>query len=176
MYSKLKKYLQERLSARGQEFQFTVTQLRNKLKELISECKKAALTIKTATRIDRFQEQKSYGSWFSMLFSLVKTRDSCQPERAVEPSTGGSEDVDGQSIASPASSLEESEQSTVKAPSDDKKLFVPVKNRGKKRKMYPRVLLNVWRSCLRETQLKSFSSLIRKRTKKLEDMSYSSCK
>ena len=34
-----------------------------------------------------------------MLFSLVKTRDSCQPERAVEPSTGGSEDVDGQSSA-----------------------------------------------------------------------------
>ena len=70
-----------------------------------------------------------------MLFSLVKTRDSCQPERAVEPSTGGSsEDVDGQSSASPASSLEESEQSTVKASSDDKKLFAPVKNRGKTRK------------------------------------------
>ena len=69
-----------------------------------------------------------------MLFSLVKTRDSCQLERAVEPSTGGSEDVDGQSSASPASSLEESEQSTVKASSDDKKLFAPVKNRGKTRK------------------------------------------
>ena len=43
-----------------------------------------------------------------MLFSLVKTRDSCQPKRAVEPSTGGSEDVEGQSSASQASSLEES--------------------------------------------------------------------
>ena len=31
-----------------------------------------------------------------MLFSLVKTRDSCQPKRVVEPSTGGSEGVDGQ--------------------------------------------------------------------------------
>ena len=100
MYSKLKKDLQERLSACGQ--------LRNKLKKLISECKKAALTVKTATGIDRLQEQKNYGSWFPMLFSLVKTRDSCQPKRAVEPSTGRSEDVEGQSSASPASSLEES--------------------------------------------------------------------
>ena len=78
--------------------------------------------------------QKNYGSWFPMLFPLVKTRDSCQPERAVEPSTGGSEDVDGQSSASPASSLEESEQSMVNTSSEDKKLFVQVKNRGKKRK------------------------------------------
>ena len=45
-----------------------------------------------------------------MLFPLVKTRDSCHPERAVEPSTGGGEDVDGQSSASPTSSLEESER------------------------------------------------------------------
>ena len=134
VYSKLKNHLQERLSARGQDLQFTVAQLRNKLKKLISKCKKAALTVKTATGIDRFQEQKKYGSWFPMLFSLVKTRDLCQPEREVEPSTGGSEDVDGQSSASPASSLEESEQSMVKASSDDKKLFVPVKNRGKTRK------------------------------------------
>ena len=133
MYSKLKKDLQERLSARGQELQFTVAQLRNKLKKLISECKKAALKVKTVTGIDRFQEQRNYGSWYPLLFSLVKTRDSCQPERAVEPSTGGSEVVDGQSSAGSASSLEESEQSTVKASSDDKKLFVPVKNRGKRK-------------------------------------------
>ena len=69
-----------------------------------------------------------------MLFSPVKTRDSSQPERRVEQLTGCSEDVDGQSSASPVSSLEESEQSTINASSDDKKLFVPVKNRGKKRK------------------------------------------
>ena len=59
VYSKLQKDLQERLSARGQEFQFAVAQVRNKLKQLISECKKAALTVKTATGIDRFQEQKN---------------------------------------------------------------------------------------------------------------------
>ena len=59
VYSKLRKDLQERLSARGQELQFTEAQVRNKLKKLISECKKAALTVKITTGIDRFQEQKN---------------------------------------------------------------------------------------------------------------------
>ena len=135
VYSKLQKELQARLEARGQELQFTVEQVRNKLKKLISECKKVALTIKTATGVDRFQENKNYGLWFPMLFSLVKTRDSCQPERAVEPSSGSSEEVYKQSGArSPAGSVGESEESTDNGSSDDKKLFVPVKNRGKKRK------------------------------------------
>ena len=135
VYSKLQKDLQARLETRGQELQFTVEQVRNKLKELISECKKVSLTIKTATGVDRFQENKNYGSWFPMLFSLVKTRDSCQPERAVEPSSGSSEEVYKQSGArSPAGSVGESEESTHNGSSDDKKLFVPVKNREKKRK------------------------------------------
>ena len=83
-----------------------------------------------------------------MLFSLVKTRDSCQPElRAVEPSSGGSsEDVHKQSSGSPGS-VEKSEGSTNNGSSDEKKLFVPVKNRGKKRKMLPQFLLNAWKSC-----------------------------
>lgn len=82
-----------------------------------------------------------------MLFSLVKTRDSCQPERAVEPLSCGSEDVERQSSGSLASSLEESEQSTVKASSDDKKLLYQLKIEGRKEKMCSRVQLNVWRSC-----------------------------
>ena len=57
IYGKLLKDLKERALARGDEFSFTVNQVRNKLKKLISECKKAALTIKTATVIDRFQEK-----------------------------------------------------------------------------------------------------------------------
>ena len=70
-----------------------MNQVRNKLKKLISECKKAALTIETATGIDRFQEKKIYGPWFALLFALVKTRDSCQPERAIVPTACGSSDV-----------------------------------------------------------------------------------
>jgi len=54
---------------------------------------KSALTIKTATGINRFQEEKNYGPWFPILFALVETRGSCQPERAMESSCASSEDV-----------------------------------------------------------------------------------
>ena len=67
--------------------------MRNKLKKLISGCKTADLTIKTATGVNCFQEEKHCRPWFPMLFALVKTRDSCQPERAVEPTDESSEDV-----------------------------------------------------------------------------------
>ena len=134
VYSKLLKDMQERFEARGHEVPFTLVQVRNKLKKLISECKKVALTVKTATGVNRFQEDKNYGPWFPMLFALVKTRDSCQPERAVEPTCGSSEDVNEQSRAASPARAEDSEESTGNGSSDDKKLFVPVKNRGKKRK------------------------------------------
>ena len=135
VYSKLVKDMQERFEARGCEVLFTVEQVRNKLKKLISECKKVALTVKTATGIDRFQEKKNYGPWFPMLFALVKTRDSCQPQRAMEPTCGRSENVNEQSrAASPASVGDSEAESTGIGSSDDRKLFVPVKNRGKKRK------------------------------------------
>ena len=133
VYSKLLKDMQERFEARGHEVRFTVEQVRNKLKKLISECKKVALTVKTATGVNRFQEEKNYGPWFPMLFALVKSRDSCQPERAVEPTDGSSENVNEESRASPAS-VQDSDESTGNGSSDGRKLFVPVKNRGKKRK------------------------------------------
>ena len=47
---------------------------------------KVALTIKTASGIRKFQDDKGYGALFNQLFALVHTRDSCQPELAVEPS------------------------------------------------------------------------------------------
>ena len=50
-----------RYIARGHEVRFTVEQVRNKLKKLISECKKVALTVKTSTGVNRFQEEKNYG-------------------------------------------------------------------------------------------------------------------
>ena len=51
-------------------------------------CKKVALTIQTATGIKRFVEDKGFSKWFDLLFPLIKGRDSYQPERAIEPSTG----------------------------------------------------------------------------------------
>ena len=128
------KDLKERALARGDEFSFTVNQVRNKLKKLISECKKAALIIKTATGIDRFEEKKKYGPWFAVLFALVKTRDSCQPDRAIEPMASGSSDIlsKGSDHSSSSSSPVPVDDSEERA--GEKKLFVPIKNRGKKRK------------------------------------------
>ena len=71
--------------------QFTVPQL----KKLISECKRVALTIKTAsgTCIKRFQVERGYSTWCNQLFEVhvVKTRDSCSPELAIEPSASKEE-------------------------------------------------------------------------------------
>lgn len=48
--------------------------------------KKICRTIKTASGITRFIEDKGYGKWFGLLYPLVKTRDSCKRENACEPS------------------------------------------------------------------------------------------
>ena len=67
----------------------TVNKMRTKFK-CVSQYKQAALIQKTATGIKRYQEDHGFGKWFNALFDVVKTRDSCRPERAVEPSTSSS--------------------------------------------------------------------------------------
>ena len=86
IYTDVVKQLKERLASRGENFPLNVTQTRNKFKKCVAECKKAALTIKTATGMKRFQEEKNFSKWFSQLYNFVKTRDSCSPEVALEPS------------------------------------------------------------------------------------------
>ena len=81
IYQKILKELKDRCSARNEEVQFTGARLRTKF-----DCKFADLTIKTGTGIKRFQDEKGFGSWFNKLFTLVETRDSCNLEKAVEPS------------------------------------------------------------------------------------------
>ena len=44
------------------------------------------MTIKTGTDVKRFQDSQGYGKWFPTLFAVVKTRESCQPQQAIEPS------------------------------------------------------------------------------------------
>ncbi|XP_028393268.1 uncharacterized protein LOC114517677 isoform X2 [Dendronephthya gigantea] len=90
IYEKVLAELKKRVESRGEEVPFNSNQVRTKFKKCVSECKSVALTIKTATGIDRFIEQKDYGKWFNDLFAIVKTRDACRPELALEPS--GSEE------------------------------------------------------------------------------------
>ena len=77
--------LKSRAEGKGSSVPFTVAQVRAKFKKGINECKKAALTIKTATKVKHFQDDKNYGVCFDRLFELVKTRDSCRPDLATEP-------------------------------------------------------------------------------------------
>ena len=78
-------------------FPFTVPQMRTKSKWCVAICKKISLTVSTKSGIKRIQDDKGYGQWFNLLYTLIKSRDSCQPEQAFEPdslndSIGGSEE------------------------------------------------------------------------------------
>ena len=82
---------QKACQERGENFEFDITQTRTKFKSCVSLCKTAAMTVKTATGIQRFQDDKNLGHWFNQLFPLVKSRESAQPEQAIE--TSGSQEV-----------------------------------------------------------------------------------
>ena len=90
MYAKIMDELKGRASARGDKFTMTINQMRSKFKKCVSQCKQATLTQKTATGIKRYQEDRGFGKWFNALFDVVKTRDSRQRERALEPSRSSS--------------------------------------------------------------------------------------
>ena len=122
IYANIAKELQERAAARGQSFLFVAKQLHTKFKNLISICKNAALTVKTGTGIKRFQDDKGYGNWFKALFPVVRTRDSCKPDQAIEPSS----DTPRTATSSPSGSS----SSTSKEDSNEH-FFVPIK-RAKK--------------------------------------------
>ena len=57
----------------GSDFPFQVQQMRNKFKSCISTCKQICMTMKTASGIERFVEERGYGKWFDLLYELVKT-------------------------------------------------------------------------------------------------------
>ncbi|PFX22343.1 hypothetical protein AWC38_SpisGene13176 [Stylophora pistillata] len=123
LYKKIKLELEERCGTRNERISLTVDQIRSKFKKLVSECKKVALTIKTATGIKWFLDDKGYGAWFDKLFAIVKTRDSCQPEQAIEPSA-----LEDQT----ASSTEVVSESEIET--KPKRLYVPVKERKRGQK------------------------------------------
>ena len=91
IYAEVLAELKKRCKSRNENVSFTVPQLRSKFKKLVAECKRVALTTKTSTGVKRFQDDKGYSNWFNQLFEVVKTRDSCRPELAVEPSASREE-------------------------------------------------------------------------------------
>ena len=125
LYEYILKEMKTRGTGRGEEIAFTVQQLRTKFKKCVGECKKAALTIKTASGIKRFQDSKNYGLWFDKLFALVKTRDSCRPDLAIEPEAAKGTDEELMENRGEKSNRNEGSQK-------GQKLFFPVRGRTKK--------------------------------------------
>ena len=81
--SKLKKRCSRRLEISS----FAIKQVREKFKRCLAECKNLALTMKTASGIERFQEEKGYSKCFNCLLPFVPSRVSCQPDQAIDPSS-----------------------------------------------------------------------------------------
>ena len=77
--------LKKRFEERDEEFTYNVPQTGSKFKRWVGICRKAALTIKTASWIKRFQKEKEPGPWFQKLYEVVCTTDNCQPEQSIEP-------------------------------------------------------------------------------------------
>ena len=67
IYENILKELNKRCAKRDEKVPFTVQQLRSKFKKCVGTCKQAALTIKSASGIKRFQEDKGFGQWFNCL-------------------------------------------------------------------------------------------------------------
>ena len=130
VYAKVIKKVTAQREERGESFDFTIDQTRNKFKKLIAICKSAALTIKSSSGIKRFQDEHEYGVWFTRLFPLVKSRDSSQPDQAIEPSTSSSngkqKDDAGENADQDIKQLNEKVE--------EKDLFVPTRNGKQPRK------------------------------------------
>ena len=70
-YEQIIQELKERSNARGEEYNFDGSQIQENFKWSVGECTKAALIIKTASGINRFQENKQYGS---EVFEVISIR------------------------------------------------------------------------------------------------------
>lgn len=133
VYAKVIKKVTAQRKERGEAFDFTLDQTRNKFKKLIAICKSAALTIKSSSGIKRLQDEREYGVWFTRLFPLVKSRDSSQPDQAIEPSSSSSnskqKDDAGENADLDIKQLNEK--------MEEKDLFVPTRNgkQARKRKL-----------------------------------------
>ena len=124
IYGQILLEIQERAAKRNLKFMFSISQMRTKFKKCMSECKNAAMTIKTGTGIKRFQDSQGYGKWFLTLFAEVKTRESCQPQQAIG--------------TSPCSSLSQVDKFTSDdLESTENEMFIPRKKARKAKNKSP---------------------------------------
>ena len=95
------------------------------------------MTVKTSTGVKRVQDEKQLGAWFNQLFPLVQTRDSCNPDMAVE-SSSSLQLSDGEPVKRASDNRtptdEQSSDGLDQGDDSDKKQFVPIR-KGRRRKV-----------------------------------------
>ena len=107
----------ERSQQRNISFDYDIKQTRDKFKRCVSVCREAELKIKTASGIQRFQEEKEYGTWFS------KPEQSIEPD--AEPETESPTSLYGEETSTAAASSSSTE-------TRKRKLFVPIHKHQRK--------------------------------------------
>lgn len=70
-YVKFIEEIKQRCKERNVEYDFDVKQTRGKFKQCITTCRNAAMKVKTASRIKRFQEDKELGNYFCKLLPVI---------------------------------------------------------------------------------------------------------
>lgn len=142
-YRNIVKDMNSRCQERGETFQLSLCQTRNKFKKLMSICKSALLTMKTASGIERFQDDKQFGSWFNVLTQIMKSRPSCQPDQGIEPGsystnfsnqTGlADDDMSCTASPSPSTSSDGSNSHDCSTPKPGK-MYIPIKSKRESKK------------------------------------------
>ncbi len=120
--------------------------------------------MKTASGIKRFQEENGYGPWFNQLFALVKTRDSCQPEQAIDSSAQGSETS---SLQSQRPSPERSPQTDLTGSVENSpEFFVPVKQSKKAKENMLQEVVGMLKKVVQRDPMKEFLEFAREEADK----------
>ena len=78
------------LKERRGDIAFNVTQTRTKIKRCVKICRDTLMKVKTASGIERFQDDKNLGTWFKDLLPVIMEAPNAQPDQAVEPAVAGS--------------------------------------------------------------------------------------
>ena len=131
-YNKAILEVKERCKERNVVFSYDLKQTRDKFKRCVSSCREAALKIKTASGITRFQEEKQYGSWFNKLFAVVKSMDNCQPEQSIEPDVEIDHHGSNEELPSGGDKTPSSAESNSGVAGPRKRKFVPIHETSRK--------------------------------------------
>ena len=84
VFEKVVEEMNERAAADGRKNKITHSQVRNKFKKLVWQCKSISLTWWIAHKISCYHVEKSCGKWWVILFQLVGSGESAEPLNIVE--------------------------------------------------------------------------------------------